>query len=431
MARFDRTLMLIAALAALPLAGRPAAAADPEINLGTTRVAVDRLDILVQPLEVVSGGTEAQEAAWLVESVIRVDLDYSGFFRALSVEDVSDTTQVQYAVEGLMEGRLPGTGVTAEERAPLLTLKLVAYPGRQLLLSKRYRPTWDRLRATAHHFVNELHMFLNMEAGISLTKVVFARGTGERRDIFCVDYDGENLLRLTANRTLNLFPAWSPDDQEVAFMSYRDGQQGIYLLDTRSGRVRLVNESVGSNLAPAWHPQGEELLASLSKVGQHEIYRLDLGGTVIRRMTVSPAIEISPSWSPTGRDVVFTSDRTGSPQLYVMDADGSGRRRLTFEGRYNDAADWSPGGGQIIYACREHDITQIVLIEAHGENRRFLTDASWRNCEDPSWAPDGRHIVFASDRTGIFKLYVMDVRDGTSRQLTFGEESDKTPDWSH
>ena len=431
MARFDRTLMLIAALAALPLAGRPAAAADPEINLGTTRVAVDRLDILVQPLEVVSGGTEAQEAAWLVESVIRVDLDYSGFFRALSAEDVSDTTQVQYAVEGLMEGRLPGTGVTAEERAPLLTLKLVAYPGRQLLLSKRYRPTWDRLRATAHHFVNELHMFLNMEAGISLTKVVFARGTGERRDIFCVDYDGENLLRLTANRTLNLFPAWSPDDQEVAFMSYRDGQQGIYLLDTRSGRVRLVNESVGSNLAPAWHPQGEELLASLSKVGQHEIYRLDLGGTVIRRMTVSPAIEISPSWSPTGRDVVFTSDRTGSPQLYVMDADGSGRRRLTFEGRYNDAADWSPGGGQIIYACREHDITQIVLIEAHGENRRFLTDASWRNCEDPSWAPDGRHIVFASDRTGIFKLYVMDVRDGTSRQLTFGEESDKTPDWSH
>ena len=422
--------MLTGLAAVLILAGVPARAADPEIHLGTTRASTERLDMLVQPLEVVSGGTEAQEAAWLVESVIRIDLDYSGFFRSLSPEDMSDTTRVQYAVEGLLEGRLPGTGVTAAERAPLMTLRLVAYPGRQLLLSKRYRPTWDRLRATAHHFVNELHMFLTMEPGISLTKVVFARGTGERRDIYCVDYDGENLLRLTANRTLNLFPAWSPDQAEVAFMSYREGQQGIYMLETDTGKVRLVNETVGSNLAPAWHPDGGELLASLSKVGQHEIYRLSLTGQVVRRLTVSPAIEISPSWSPTGRDVVFTSDRTGTPQLYVMDADGSGRRRLTFEGRYNDAADWSPSGEQIIYACRERDITQIVLIEARGENRRLLTDASWRNCEDPCWAPDGRHIVFASDRSGVFKLYVMDVRDGSSRQLTFGEESDKTPDWS-
>ncbi|MBU0743670.1 hypothetical protein KKG45_12065 [bacterium] len=430
MTRHDMMSLQMMLTAALVLVAAPARAGDPEINLGTTRASIDRLDMLVQPLEVVSGGTEAQEAAWLVESVIRIDLDYSGFFRALSVEDMSDTTQVQYAVEGLLEGRLPGTGVTAQERAPLLTLKLVAYPGRQLLLSKRYRPTWDRLRATAHHFVNELHLFLNMEAGISLTKVVFARGTGERRDIYCVDYDGENLLRLTANRTLNLFPAWAPDNDRVAFMSYRDGQQGIYLLDTGTGKVRLVNETIGSNLAPAWHPEGEEVLVSLSKVGQHEIYRMDLAGKIIRRLTVSPAIEISPSWSPTGRDVVFTSDRTGSPQLYIMDADGSGRRRLTFEGRYNDAADWSPSGEQIIYACRDDDITQIVLIEAHGENRRVLTDTSWRNCEDPSWAPDGRHIVFASDRTGVFKLYVMDVRDGASRQLTFGAESDKTPDWS-
>lgn len=423
-------LARLTALICCAICAAAAHAGDPEISLGTTRASLDRIDILVEPLEVVSGGTEAQEAAWLLESVIRVDLDYSGFFRSLSAEDVSDTTQVQYAVEGLLEGRLPGTGVTAEERAPLLTLKLVAYPGRQLLLSKRYRPTWDRLRATAHHFVNELHLFLTMEPGISLTRVVFARGDGERRDLYCVDYDGENLLRLTANRTLNLFPAWSPDGDRVAFMSYRDGQQGIYLLDTRTGGVSLVNETVGSNLAPAWHPDGRELLASLSKVGQHEIYRLGLGGEIIRRLTVSPSIEISPSWSPNGRDVVYTSDMTGSPQIYVMGSDGSARRRLTYEGRYNDAADWSPNGEQIVYACRERNTTQILLIGTHGENRRELTGPAWHNCEDPSWAPDGRHIVFTSDRTGVFKLYVMDVRDGASRQLTFGDESDKTPDWS-
>jgi len=385
--------------AALALAAAaPAFAADPEIILGTEKTAWERIDILVQPL----GPDDA----------------------------AADSTAVSFGIEGVLEGRLPGTAVTAAEAAPVLSLKLLSYPGRQLMLGKRYRPLENQLRASAHHFVDEVVRLLSGEPGISLTKIVFARGSGDRRDIWCVDYDGGNPLKLTANRTLNLFPAWSPKGRDVAFMSWRKGQQGTYMLDTATGSVRLLAETPGSNLGPAWHPEGKELLVSLSKTGQHEIYRMDLQGRIKRRLTISPAIEISPCWAPGGRDIVFTSDRTGTPQLYIMDADGSGRRRLTFEGRYNDSADWSPDGERIVYACREHELTQLVLIEATGENRRVLTDGRWRNCEDPSWAPDGRHLVFASDRTGVFKLYVMDVAEGTVRQLTDGPEPDTTADWS-
>ncbi len=422
-------LVTLQALASLSGPG-PAAASDPEVVLGATKRALQRIDILVEPLEVTSGGEPAQRDAWLVESVIRVDLDYSGLFRARAAEELGDSVQVSYAIEGSLQGRPAGTAVTPDEAAPQLVLNLVAYPGRQLLLGKRYRPTRDRLRYSAHHFVNEVVRFLTLEPGICLTRIVFTRGSGDRRDLYVVDYDGENLLRLTANRTLNLFPSWSPDGKRIAFMSYRDGQQGIYLLETATGRVRLVNETVGSNLAPHWHPGGEELIASLSKDGQHEIYRLDLTGRIIRRLTFAPSIEVSPDWSPNGWDIVFTSDRTGSPQLYIMDAEGGGRRRLTFEGSYNDSGAWSPGGDRIVYASRKGNITRLVLIQADGTDRRLLTDGRWRNCENPRWAPDGRHIVFASDRSGVFKLYVMDVLDGTSRQLTFGEQEDTTPDWS-
>ncbi len=401
-----------------------------EVSIGTVREAWDRMDILVQPLDVVSGGTEAQEAAWVLESVIGVDLDYSGLFKALSPAE-GDTTTVTFAIEGVLEGRLPGTAVTDAEAAPVLNLRLMSYPGRQVLLNKRYRPTWDKLRASAHHFVDEVVLFLHGEPGICLTRIVFARGSDDRRDIHCVDFDGEGELRLTANRQLNLFPTWSPDNNQLAFMSWREGQQGIYLLETATGEVRAVNETPGSNLNPAWHPSGEELLVSLSKVGQHEIYRLGLQGNIIRRLTVNPAIEISPSWSPNGRDIIFTSDQTGAPQIYIMAADGSNKRRLTFEGRYNDAAAWSPNGEKIVYATRIGDFTQIVLINPDGTNRFELTGPEWRNCEDPSWAPDSRHIVFASDRSGVFKLYVLDILEGGIRQLTFGDEPDKTPDWSH
>jgi TolB protein len=418
-------------LLCLLLATSIATAAPSEVILGTTKEAWDKIDILVSPLEVASGGQQAQNDAWILESIMRVDFDYSGLFRAVESDALADSTTVTYAVEGLLEGRLPGTAVTAEEAAPLLTLKLMAYPGRQLLLSKRYNPTADRLRASAHHFANEVIQFLTMEPGICLTKIVFSRGAGDRRDLHCIDYDGENLLRMTANRTLNLFPAWSPDMNTIAFMSYREGQQGTYLLETHTGVVKLLGETVGSNLGPSWHPDGTELVLSLSKSGQHEIYRMNMQGKIKRRLTVSPAIEVSPSWSPNAQDIIFTSDRTGTPQLYIMDAEGGGRRRLTFEGRYNDSAEWSPNGEHIIYACREETYTQIVMVEAGGDNRRVLTDLTWRNCEDPSWAPDSRHIVFASDKTGVFKLYVLDTVEGAIRQLTFGDQPDTTPDWSN
>jgi TolB protein len=104
---------------------------------------------------------------------------------------------------------------------------------------------------------------------------------------------------------------------------------------------------------------------------------------------------------------------------------------LTFEGKYNDSAALSPNGEWVAYATREDVVTQIVVMRPGGEDRRVVTDLSWRNSEDPSWAPDGRHLVFASDRSGASKLYVFDVVEGGFRQLTFGNDPDITPAWSY
>ncbi len=402
----------------------------PEVGLRIEKTAYLKFDILVEPLEVLSGGPRAVDMAEKVRWTIDQDLEYSGFFRVGRDEEESKDLNFEFAIEGVLEGPLPDTVTKPEQAKSIVTLRLVSFPERQILLDKRYGPTPSQLRASAHHFVNQVVELLTGEPGICLTRIVFSRGSGDRRDLFVVDYDGENLLRLTANRTLNLCPNWSPDLAQIAFTSYTAGQQGIFLIETATGKVRQLIATEGLNLGAAWHPSGKELLASLSKDGTPEIYRLDLQGRVTRRLTYSPAIEISPCWSPGGKDIVFTSDRTGTPQLYIMDDEGANRRRLTFEGQYNDSAVWSPNGEQIVYACRIGNITRLVEITSFGENRRILLDPSWQNCEDPSWAPDGRHVVFASDRTGVFKLYVLDVVDNITRQLTFGEEPDVTPAWS-
>lgn len=403
-----------------------------EVEIGIVKEAYEKIDVLVETLDVLSGGMASVDAANVIERTVVDDLRFSGLFRValLEAQAERDSLQLQYAIRGAVEGPLRDAEVTGADQATTISLDLVTYPGGQLLLNKRYRPLPDEMRITAHHFANQVVEMLTGEPGIAMTRVVFSRGSGDRRDLWVVDYDGENLQRLTARRTLNLCPDWKPDGSEIAFTSYNQGMQGLYSLDTSTGIVRLVIAQDGLNLGASWHPSGEEMLVSLSRSGDPEIYRIAPDGGIIRRLTAIPSIEVSPEWAPNGRELVFTSDMTGSPQLYILDDVGSARRRMTWEGRYNDSATWSPSGEQIVYATRETNITQLVMTRTTGEARRILTDARWRNCEDPSWAPDGRHIVFASDRTGVFKLYVMDVLEGGVRQLTFGDEPDITPAWS-
>jgi len=402
-----------------------------EAVLEHTTTSFRKLDVLVGMFDVLSGGMPAVKTSDLLEDVIRQDLQLSGLFRTGWKESQADSMNFLFTIEGSVEGPLRDEEITGEVVANTVTLNLLSYPERQLMLSKRYRPLPNQTRKTAHHFSNEVIEMLSGEPGIALTRVVFSRGTGDRRDLYVVDYDGENLMRLTANRTLNLCPNWSPDNEEIIFTSYRKGQQGIYSLDTGNGQVRTIIAQEGLNLGASWHPGGQELLLSLTRGTNPEIFRITPDGKVIKRLTVMKSIEIDPCWSPSGQDVIFTSDRSGTPQLYMMGKDGTGVRRLTFEGRYNDSAMWSPPGDRIIYASREGNLTRIVLMEPNGENRRVITDSAWRNAEDPCWAPDGRHIVFTSDRTGVFKLYVYDVVDDIFRQLTFGDEPDITPAWSN
>ncbi|MBD3219917.1 hypothetical protein GF314_01625 [bacterium] len=430
MRQASRALLAVAAL--LVVAVPTLAQGQPDVSIGIVKETAEKFDVLVGTLDVLSGGMPAVDAATAIERTVARDLEYSGLFRVGMLESQAETDSLRftYAIRGSVEGPVRDADQTGEVVPTTISLDLVTYPGGQLLLNKRYRPLPEQMRITAHHFANQVVEILTGEPGIAMTRIVFSRGSGDRRDLWVVDYDGENLMRLTSNRTLNLCPDWKPDGTEVAFTSYHRGMQGLYSLDTATGEVRQIIAQEGLNLGASWHPDGRELLISLSRAGDPEIYRVSADGDIVRRLTAMRSIEISPSWSPSGRELVFTSDMTGTPQLYVLDDVGSARRRLTWEGRYNDSAEWSPSGEQIVYATREGNLTQLVLIRATGEARKLLTDRRWRNCEDPSWAPDGRHVVFASDRTGTFKLYVMDVLEGGVRQLTFGDEPDITPAWS-
>ena len=269
------------------------------------------------------------------------------------------------------------------------------------------------------------------QPGAAATRIAFvAQGRGSK-EIYLVDWDGEGgLTRVTNDGSIALSPAWSPDGRKLAYTSYKRGAPYIYERELAGGFERAVSSRDGINITPAYAPDGRTVAFGATVGGNTEIAVASGGG--FRTLTESRRFEnLSPTFSPDGSRIAFVSDRLGEPQVFVMGADGGEPRVIsgyTYGRRgYSTSPDWSPTGPWIAYSSRVNGVPQIVVVGADGRGARLLTDRG-RN-EDPSWAPDGRHLVFASpDRDGG-GLFVLDTVTGKVRTL-LGGRGFGLPAWS-
>jgi TolB protein len=424
------------ALLILSLIAPTAAAQDDPVRLHITRAGVRRVLLQLQPTELLSRADGAAEGARSLANLLASDLVYSGWVKLKEPLPVGlrFPRYTPEAAKGkpdeIAEYSLFLSLDGARSQKMVWLARLVVPSSNTVVLAKRYDLDLQDARRSVHHLADALIAEMTGEVGIAQTRIVFSRGSGERREIHIVDFDGENARRLTRNGSLNLLPRWSPDGTSLCYTSYWRGRQQLLVLEGQSGASRKIAEYDGLNLGAAWSPDGRELVATLSRDGDPEIYRLRPDGAIAQRLSFEPSIEASPAFDPTGRQIVYTSDRTGVPQIYVMDREGMHPRRLTYEGSYNDSASWSPRGDRIAYVSRREGRFQIFTIEPDGSNLQEVTTSADGNNEDPSWAPDGRHLVVSSDRSGKQRLWVLDVEGGTARPLTDGGGEDTTPHWS-
>ncbi len=379
-----------------------------------------------------------QEVARTLHDVVRDDLDFSGYFQIVPEEYLKLVKDPGGAHPNFKEW----LGVGAEA---LLLAKVDFQPntivfegsvydttGQRMLLGKRYRGELDQQRLMAHRLSNEIIQQYTGQQGQALTKIAFVSQVGKAKEIYVMDYDGARVKRVTANGSINLSPAWSPDGTLIAFASYRTGQPELMILNNAGELRKAFPQSGELNSAPAWSPDGRLLAFASSRDGNAEIYTLRVADGTLTRLTHNDAIDTSPAWSPDGTQMAFTSDRSGAPQIYVMDADGGNARRLTFEVSYCDSASWSPLGDKIVFTGRVPGGFDLYVVEVRkdlsvGQIGR-LTENSNIN-EWPRWSPDGRHIVFASNRTGSFDIYTMDADGSNLRRLTRGGNN-SSPSWS-
>jgi TolB protein len=416
-------------LAALALAAPAALRAQDTtgVRLGLVYQAEYRPGFVVLPFEGDAAGARA---------IVARDLDFSDRFElrepdpgTRAADPVNAALWKERGADWVLAGRVTPSAGGLSLR---LTLTDVVYGQVKGDQSFDLGPAGGRGYRMAVHAASDVVVrWITGQPGFAASRIAYTVAGSRTKEIWTVDSDGEGAVRLTADGSIALSPAWSPGGGRIAYTSFRAGAPFLYERDLASGADRLISDRTGLNMTPAYSPDGRTLAFATTVGTETEVatYDVQRGCCLAQQTRGGRYASFSPSWSPDGSRFAFVSDRLGEPQIYVMQPGGDARLVSDYvygQRGYSASPDWSPKGDAIAYHSRVGGSFQIVTVPAEGGATRLLTNRG-RN-EDPSWAPDGRHLVYASDRDGG-GLYVLDTVTGRTRPLVQGR-GNGLPAWS-
>ena len=295
----------------------------------------------------------------------------------------------------------------------------------------------ESARVLAHKFADDIILRLGGGInGIAETKIYFISTRTGTKEVWVMDYDGQNQHAVTHLGAIALSPRISPDNSRLAFASLGREGWSIRMFSFELNRYVAfpAGNAGGSNQSPAWSGDGSKIAFSSARTGNPEIWLSDASGGNLHKLTAFKGPNIGPTFNPrTGAQIAWVSGRTGEPQIYTMDVDGSNVQRIT-DGGYAVSPSWSPNGQLLAFSWNrkygpgDPGGDDIHVIDLASKDYLQITHESGSN-DFPSWAPDGRHIVFQRTVGGQTQLRTMHA-DGTQQREMTRSGNNSMPNWS-
>lgn len=371
-----------------------------ELHVDVIAGNVEPISIAVQKFET-KGNVSASDAKML-RSVVENDLKRTGLFRIVNHDAFPEFVKMNdmpnfkswsaIKTQALVQASIQNEGKNSYK----LEFYLWDVKGQEQIEAQSLIASKKSMRRLAHIMADAIYERLTGETGYFDTQIVFIAETGSvmnrTKRMAIMDQDGYGMRYLSDKKTFVMSPHFSPNMSTVVFLSYRNDDPMVWVLDLDTGDQTKLGNFGGMSFAPRFSPDGTKVALSLVKNGITNIYEYDMAAKSLRQLTFGKHIDTSPSYSPDGRYMAFNSDSSGSQQIHVLDLQNGKQKRITFgAGRYATPA-WSPDGQFIAFTKMADDTFYIGIMNTEGRHEKILAGGWYM--EAPSWAPGSRRVVY-------------------------------------
>ena len=390
---------------------------------------------------------------------LKKNLKFSAYFHLLSpkafIENPLETSPVPYPtdVKGFRWKNWKLTGAdflffanySTSKNQLYVTIFLYHIHLQKLLLKKKYRGEITHAKRIIDKLSNDIVKSLTGKKGVFETKILSVRSLSKaKKELFIMDWNGENKKRLTYHQSIVLSPAWANTGDQAVYSAFvyntkkKKRVSSLFLYNFKEKKIKLLSSRGEVNLGSDFSSSDKELfLASSFGRGLLDIFKLNLQSLTLTPLTKGPwgVINVEPSLHSRTGKIAFSSDKGGKTMIYTMGPKGSHPKQLTFAGQYNSNPDWHPEKEELVFSGLSEGRMDLFRISSKGTGLKRLTSLrkknnQWANCESPSFSPDGRFVVFSSDFSGTYQLYVLNLEDLSIERITFDYHHYKSPKWS-